>query len=105
MLPVVIYVDECLIREIDDKVLEQSKNVATLLGSLARPPSCVTVTVPTGFPSAESLRSKLIHSRRACRRQRHEMGTLGSGNHQLEAQRVAGRGVRLRCRARVSTSD
>ena len=56
-VPAVIYADEALIRDMDDKVYEQMTNVATLPGIVGARMPCPTPTGDTDFRSAASRRS------------------------------------------------
>lgn len=72
---VLLYGDAQLLASVDNKVLEQIANVARLPGLVG-----AAMTMPDAQPANVSELAK--------KRQRGEMGTLGSGNHYLEVQVV-----------------
>jgi tRNA-splicing ligase RtcB len=112
-VPAIIYADQRLIESMDHKVFEQVSNVTIPAGlgstggiSLDRRQMDAMLVggaawaVDQGYGSDTDLERTEEHGRmagadpaavsdKAKKRQRREMGTLGSGNHYLEVQRVA----------------
>ena len=98
-VPVVLYAGEALVRDMDDKVREQACNVAITAELDDMLTGGARWAVSRGFGTAADLerieeRGQMLHAKPAAvsdhakQRQRDEMGTLGSGNHYLEVDRV-----------------